>query len=55
MMLSQQVNLNLLEGVAHHCNENVDKNDNDGDQVRCKHDLTNLLDVHTAVEVCTEH
>jgi len=48
--LGGQKDLNLLECVAHHGDEDVDEHNDDRHEVRSKHDLSHLLDVHTAVE-----
>lgn len=48
--LGGQKDLNLLEGVAHHGDQDVDEHNDDWHEVRSEHDLTNLLHVHTAVE-----
>jgi len=52
-MAEQQINLNFFESVAHHCDENVDEDDDDRDEVSSKHDETDFLHVLGTVNVCT--
>jgi len=48
------VNLYFIEAVAHHCNENVDKDNDDWDEVCSEHNESNLLHVERAVIFCPQ-
>jgi len=51
----EQLDLNFVETGAHHCDENVDEDNNDRDEIRGKHDQSDFLHVESAVEFCTEN